>query len=72
VLFLHLFDRAHAAAQVSELGEFLLDGLKPLKPLAVSDLRLDFIDPRTPVLIVQLFNLSDLCAETSNFFTKDC
>ncbi len=72
VLFLHLFYRTNPSAKVSQLGEFLLNCLQPLVPLAVSNLRLDFISARTSILIVQLLNLSDLGAETSDFFTKNC
>lgn len=72
MLFLHLFYGTNSAAKVGELGEFLLDCLQPLVPLAVSDLGLGFISEFTPIKIVQLFNLSDLGAEAANFFTKDC
>jgi hypothetical protein len=41
-------------------------------PLAVSDLSLYFISALTPILIVQLLNLRDLCAKTPDFFTKNC
>jgi len=38
----------------------------------MSDLRWYFICALTPVLVVQLSKLSDFCAETSDFFAKDC
>lgn len=71
MLFLHLFYRTNASAKVCQLGEFLLDCLKSLVPLAVSDLRLDFVSALASILIVQLLNLSDFCAEIPDFFTKD-
>lgn len=40
--------------------------------LAVVDLSLYFISVLTPIPIVQLLNLSDLGAETPNFFAKHC
>lgn len=52
VLFLHLFHGAHAAAEVGELGKFLLDGLEPFMPLAVSDLSLRFVPALTAILLV--------------------
>ncbi len=71
MLFLHLFYRANSPAKVGQLAEFLLNCLQPLVPLAVSNLSLDVISARTSILIVRLLNLSDLRAETSDFFTKD-
>jgi hypothetical protein len=74
VLFFPLFDRQNSSAKVSELGEFLLDGLQPFMPLAVSDLSLCFIltpTPRKPILIVQLLKVCDLVAETPDLFAKD-
>lgn len=41
-------------------------------PLAVIDLSLYFISVFPSIPIVQLLNLSDLGAETSNFFAKHC
>lgn len=52
MLFLHLFHRANSSAKVCELGEFLLDCLQPLVPLAVSDLSLDPISALTSILLV--------------------
>jgi hypothetical protein len=60
-------------AEVSELGEFLLDRLEPFMPLAVSDLSLCFISgptPSTPILVVQLLKVCDLVAETPDLFAK--
>ena len=37
MLFFHLFDRKNFSAKASELAEFLLNRLKPLLPLTVSD-----------------------------------
>ena len=72
VLSFPLFHRENSSAKVSELAEFLLDGLEPFMPLAVSDLSLCFVVALTPILIVQSLKVCDLGAETPNFFTKDC
>ena len=41
-------------------------------PLAVIDLSLYVISVLTPITIVQLLNLRDFGAQTSNFFAKHC
>ena len=70
MLFFHLLDRANSTAQVSELDEFLLDGLKSLMPLAVSDLSLGFIAAFPPVLLVQLLKFRDLRPEKRDLVAK--
>jgi len=72
VLSFPLFHRENSSAKVSELAEFLLDGLEPFMPLAVSDLSLCFVVALTPILIVQFLKVCDLGAETPDFFTKNC
>ena len=72
VLSFPLFHRENSSAKVSELAEFLLDGLEPFMPLAVSDLSFCSVVALTPILIVQSLKVCDLSAETLNFFTKDC
>lgn len=72
VLFLHLLHGTNSAAKVGELSEFLLDGLQPLMPLAVNDMRLGFISALTPILLVEFMKLCDLGAEIPNLFAKDC
>jgi hypothetical protein len=73
VLFFPLFDRQNSSAKVSELGEFLLDGLEPFMPLTVGGLGLCFISaptPSTPIVVVQLLKVCDLVAETPDLFAK--
>ena len=72
VLSFPLFHRENSSAKVSELAEFLLDGLEPFMPLAVSDLSLCFVVALTPIPIVQFLKVCDLGAETPDFFTKNC
>jgi hypothetical protein len=72
VLSFPLFHRENSSAKASELAEFLLDGLEPFMPPAVSDLSLCFVVALPPILIVQFLKVCDLGAETPNFFTKDC
>jgi hypothetical protein len=72
VFFLHLFHRTYATAKIRELDEFLLDGLKPLLPLSVRDMRLDVIAALKSILGIQLLKLSDLRAETADLFAKHC
>ena len=72
MLIFHLFHGTLSKA--SDLGEFLLDGLLPFMPLAMSDLSLRFIStttPRKPILVVQLLKVCDLVAETPDLFAKD-
>jgi|HubBroStandDraft_6_1064221.scaffolds.fasta_scaffold1039114_2 hypothetical protein len=71
MLFFHLFDRKNFSAKASELGEFLLNRLKPLLPLAVSNPRLRAIPALKPINPVQFLNLSDFCTETPYLFTEN-
>jgi hypothetical protein len=70
VVLFPLFDRENSAAKVGELDQFVLDFLQPFKPLAVSDLSRRFVAAVKPILVIQLFEVSDLVAETSDFFAK--
>ena len=72
VFFLDLLNRKNSPSEVRELGEFLLDGLQPLVPLAVSDLRLGFVAALTPVPVVQFLKVRDLGTESRNLFAKHC
>jgi hypothetical protein len=72
VLGFPLFHRENSSAEVSELAEFLLDGLEPFMPLAVSDLSLRFMVGLTAIVVIQFLKVCDLGAETPNLFTKDC
>jgi len=72
VLSFPLFHRENSSAKVSELAEFLLDGLEPFMPLAVSDLSFCSVVALTPILIVQFLKVCDLGAEMPDFFTKNC
>lgn len=72
MLFLHLLDGENSPAKISELAEFLLDGLQPLMPLAVSDLLLGAGAALTSIPVIQRLQLSDLGAETGNLFAKHC
>jgi len=53
------------------LGKFLLDRLQPFVPLAVSDLRLLFIQAALSVRLIQLYNMSDFRSETCDLFLKN-
>ena len=53
------------------LGKFLLNGLQPLMPLAVSDLGLRRRWLLKPVFLVQPLNLADLGTETRYLFPKN-
>jgi hypothetical protein len=72
VLFFHLFHRVNSSAKVCELGEFLLNRLKPFQPLVVRELclRVHSISTVTPIVVIQLLKLCDLSAETPNLFSK--
>ena len=72
VLSFPLFHRENSSAKVSELAEFLLDGLEPFMPLAVSDLSLGFVSSFTSILVVQLLKAGNLSTKTPNLFSKYC
>jgi hypothetical protein len=71
VLFFHLFDRMNFAAEVGQLGKFLLNCLQPLVSLAVSDLSFRTIATLKTILLVRILNLCDLDPETPNLFPKN-
>ena len=52
MLFPHLFCRNDSAAKVCELRKFLLDGLQPFMPLAVSDVILCPALASSPKLLI--------------------
>jgi hypothetical protein len=68
VLLLHLFDGTDLPAQAGELGKFFLDRLQAFVPLAVSDVSIPVISVLTPILLVQLVNLSNLHPEMRDLF----
>ena len=53
------------------MDEFLLDGLQPFLPLAVSDVRLCILVALKPMSLVQFLNLSNLLAETPDLFPEN-
>jgi hypothetical protein len=55
MLFFPLFDRENSSAEVSELGEFLLDRLQPFKPFVVRELilRVHPISTVPPIVVIQ-------------------
>jgi hypothetical protein len=71
VLFFHLLDRKNPASKVLDLRQFLLNGLQPFMPLAMSDLGLGVVSASKPVFLIQAMKLSDLVAETSNLIPKN-
>jgi hypothetical protein len=71
VLLLHLFYGVDLSPKGGKLCKFLLDGLQPLMPLAVSDLSICFIFAVTPILLVQVLNLGNLLAKTPDLFPQD-
>jgi hypothetical protein len=72
MLLSHLFDGANASAKVSKLSQFLLDCLQPFMPLAMGNLGLCVTSTLAPICTIQFLKLSDLHAETANFFSKHC
>jgi len=68
MLFLHLFDRSKSSAKTSDLGEFLLDFLQSILPLAVSKVGLRIGSGLTAILLVQFLKLYDLNTQSSNLF----
>ena len=53
------------------MGKLLLDSLQPFMPPAVSDMSSWLISVLTPILLVQLLNLSNLHSETPDLFPKN-
>jgi len=70
MLLFHLFDRNHFAAEIGELGQLLLNGLKPFVSLSVSDLGVGSISPLEPVLLIQFLNVSDFRTKPPYLFAK--
>ena len=68
MLFLHLLNRTESSAKTSDLGEFLLDFLQPILPLAVSKVGLRVGSGLTAILLVQFLKLHDLNTQSSNLF----
>lgn len=71
VLFLHLFGRDNAAAQVCQLPKLLLDLLQPFIPLSVSDLSRGSVPTVAPKLFVRLLNGSNLFPQTPNLVPQN-
>ena len=69
MLFLHLFNRTDSSAKTSNLGEFLLDFLQPVLPLAVGKMGLRVGSGLTAILLVQFLKLHDLSTKGGNLFT---
>ena len=69
MLFFSLFHGENPLAKISELGELLLDSLKPFVSLAVSHLSLGVRMGLAPVLGIQLLEVCDLSAKIADFFT---
>lgn len=72
VLLFPLFYREHPLAKARQLSKLLLDGLQPLMPLSVSNLRFGVRAGLTPVEVIQLLKVCDLGAQITDFFTKHC
>jgi len=68
MLFLYLFNRTESSAKTSDLGEFLLDFLQSILPLAVSKVGLRIGSGLTAILLVQFLKLYDLNTQSSNLF----
>ena len=68
MLFLYLFNRTESSAKTSDLGEFLLDFLQPILPLAVSKVVSRVGPGLTAISLVQFLKLHDLNTQSSNLF----
>ena len=71
VLFSHLTDRHHRAAQGRQTAQFLLDFLESFMPLTVRHLVGGGIAFSLPILLVLLPDLSDLSPQAHDFFLED-
>ncbi len=71
VLVFSLLDGKNLLAEVRHLKKFLLNFLKAFLALAVSDLGLSRVPGAKAILTVQLLKVSDLLAETPDFFSKN-
>jgi hypothetical protein len=71
MLLLRLFDRPNSPAKVGNFCKLLLDCFQPLMPVGVSNLGLRVIAAAAAtILVVQLLQVSDFCAEAGNLFPK--
>jgi len=71
VLCLPLFGRDDSSAEVSDLRQFLLDGLKAFQSLTMGNLSLRVALRLAAILFVRFLKSGNLRAETSNLFSKD-
>ncbi len=71
VVFSYLVGSMNRAAQVRQAAQFFLDTLEALMPLPVGDLIHGCIVFATPVLLIQLMEVSDLRAQTHDFIFED-
>ena len=71
MLCLPLFEREDSSAKVSELRQFLLDGLKAFQPLTVSNLSLRVVLRFAAIQVVQFLKVGDFRAETNNLFSNE-
>jgi hypothetical protein len=71
VVFSYLICGMNGAAKVGQAAQFLLNALKPFMPLPVRDLVLGPIAFATPILLVQLMELGNLCPQTPDLFLED-
>src|SRR5437764_6376191 len=71
VLFLHLFNRLHLAAEACKLRKLLLDGLQPFMPLPMSELRLGSVRTCPAILLVQFLDLGNLGTKPPDLFSKN-
>ena len=69
-MFLHLFNRTNAPAEIGNFYKFLLDCFQPLMPLAVRDLSLRIIAAAPSILGIQFLQLCDLGPQASDLFSK--
>ena len=70
-LLSYCFHGLNFSTEVAQLGEFALNGLQTLVPLAVSFLGLGPVPIAVTVLLVQILNVGDLRSEPRNLFAKD-
>jgi hypothetical protein len=70
-LFSYRFNGLNFSTEVAQLGEFALNGLQTLVPLAVSFLGLGPVPIAVTVLLVQILNVGDLGSEPRNLFAED-
>jgi hypothetical protein len=71
VVFSDLIVGMNGAAEVSQATQFFLNALKPFVPLPVGNLIHGPIAFATPILLVQLMELSDLRPQTPDLILED-